>query len=51
MKKQEDWMKKRMADIPRPIVVGTFEMSEEESDMADEDLKKLIEKYTGKKVE
>lgn len=50
MKEQEDWMKKRMGDIPRPIVVGTFEMTEEQSAKAEADLKRLIEASTGKKV-
>lgn len=50
MKDREDWMKKRIEDIPRPIVVGTFEVTEEQSAKAEADLKRLIEESTGKKV-
>lgn len=50
MKKNEEWMKKRMEDIPQPILVGTFEMTQEEKIKASEDLKKIIEESTGKKI-
>lgn len=50
MKEQDKWMKKRMEDVPKPVVVGTFDMTEEEKVKADEDLKRLIEASTGKSV-
>lgn len=47
---KEDWMKKRMEDIPKPLSVGKFEMSDEEKKKADETLKRFIEESTGKKI-
>lgn len=50
MKDQEYWLKKRMEDIPKPITVGSFERTEEQAAKAREDLKRLIEESTGKKI-
>lgn len=50
MKNQDKWFKKRMEDIPKPIAVGEFEMTDEERKVADETLKQFIEMTTGKKV-
>ena len=51
MDKQENWMKKRMEDIPKPIAIGNANLTKEQLSKGREDLKKIIEASTGKKVE
>lgn len=43
------WLEKRIKDIPKPIVVGDFNMTDEEKIKAEEDLNTLIMKSTKEK--
>lgn len=50
MDKQDDWLRKRMEDIPRPVTIGDANLTQEQLDKGKEDLKILIEQSTGKTV-
>lgn len=49
MKKDIDWFEKRMKDIPKPIVVGKADLTEEEIKKGEEDLQEFIKKSTKSK--
>lgn len=49
MQKENDWLKKRMEDIPEPVVVGKANMTKEQLKKGKKDLESLIEQSTGKR--
>lgn len=51
MNENDYWFKKRMEDIPKPITLGKASLTPEQLKKGEEDLKRLIEESTGKKVE
>lgn len=50
MDKKDDWLRKRMEDIPKPVTIGNANLTQEQLDKGKEDLKRIIEQSTGKKV-
>lgn len=49
MDEKEDWLKKRMADIPKPIAAGNAGLTEDQLNRGRKDLEKLIKEATKKK--
>lgn len=43
MNNREYWMKKRMEDIPKPIITGKANLTKEQIKKGEDDLIKLIE--------
>lgn len=50
MDKNDYWLQKRMEDIPKPVTVGKANLTQDQLKQGEEELKKLIEESTGKKV-